>query len=361
MDDYSINTLVESKNEWCARLVNICTPCIMEGLKTIFSESLKLCLDNDEEEKYLMTFQNFLSRIPKWNSDIINNEKQRIIQKSGCSYIEDLITCVHIVQLKALTCTRVGTKQKKIDINIPSLNDFIHKIYINVARKLYTNIYLFEKDILPLEIQKNNRELEIIIKEAILNTIRENIPIEHLLRAYLDETEEMDIKVEEREEIIPLKNDNSKDLSDNSKINNTEKIVDENKESSKQDLDLDTQIETKSNIKLDTNNEDKELTLIDENKDSKESESTNLKFSDIDIAVSTEGTTEPIVAPKDIETLEQISKINNEKRKEEEALDNDEETLVIGEDINIDIGGIKDLSINPKPSNEIILKDIEVL
>ena len=140
MDDYSISSLVESKNEWSSRLVNILTPCIIEGIKAIFNDAYNLCQENDEEEKYLMTFQNFLSRIPKWNPDLINKEKERIIAKSNCGYLEDLITCVHIVQLKALTCTRVGTKQKKIDINIPSLNDFIHKVYINSARKLYTNI-----------------------------------------------------------------------------------------------------------------------------------------------------------------------------------------------------------------------------
>ena len=61
---------------------------------------------------------------------------------------------------------RVGNKQKKIDINVPSLTDFIHKVYINTARKLYTNIYLFERNITPLQIQKHNRELETIIKRA---------------------------------------------------------------------------------------------------------------------------------------------------------------------------------------------------
>ena len=47
MDDYSLTTLVESKNEWCARLVNIFTPCIIEGLKSIFNESLKF-IDSEE-------------------------------------------------------------------------------------------------------------------------------------------------------------------------------------------------------------------------------------------------------------------------------------------------------------------------
>ena len=72
------------------------------------------------------------------------------MKKSNCGYLNDLISCVHIIQLKSLTCMRVGNKQKKIDINVPSLTDFIHKVYINTARKLYTNIYLFEKNITPL-------------------------------------------------------------------------------------------------------------------------------------------------------------------------------------------------------------------
>ena len=71
---------------------------------------------------------------------------------------------------KILTCVRVGHKQKPIEIDIPSLNKFIHRVYINVARRLYSNVYLFEKNILPLQIQKHNREIEMIIKECILNS-----------------------------------------------------------------------------------------------------------------------------------------------------------------------------------------------
>ena len=202
MDDYNLTTITESKNEWCARLVNILTPCLIEGIKSVFEESYKMCMDNDEEEKYLMTFQNLLNNIPKWSSEIVNSEKERILTSSCCNYLEDLLTCVHITQLKSLTSSRVGLKQKKVDIDIPNLNSFIHKTYINVARKVYVNVYLFEKDILPLQIQKNNRELELIVKECILNTIRDNIPVENILKIYLDETQETDVQVEETREII---------------------------------------------------------------------------------------------------------------------------------------------------------------
>jgi len=202
MDDYSVVSLNESRNEWCVRIINILTPAVIQGLKSIFEEAWKLCKDNNEEDKYLMTFQNFLTRIPKWNQAIIDTEQQRIIETTGCSYLEELITCVHIIQLKTLTCIRVGQKQKKIDIDIPSVTTFIHKIYIHTARKLYTNIYLFEKNIAPLQLQKNNREIEIIVKECILNAVRDSIPVETILRAYMDETEEQDVEVKEVEEPI---------------------------------------------------------------------------------------------------------------------------------------------------------------
>ena len=84
MDDYSVSSLQESRNEWCARLINILTPLVTEGVRSIFDESWKLCLENDEHEKYLMTFQNFLGRIPKWNPTIVEEETKRIVEKSNC-------------------------------------------------------------------------------------------------------------------------------------------------------------------------------------------------------------------------------------------------------------------------------------
>jgi hypothetical protein len=207
MDDFNVSALHESKNEWGSRLVTILTPLLVDGYKSILDESIKMCKENKETDKYLMTFQNLISRIPKWNAQIIETERKRICDKSGCNYLEDLVTCVHIIQLKILTAMRVGQKQKKIDIHIPKLDDFIHKTYINIARKVYKNVYLFEVNVMPLQIQKNYRELEIIVQECILNTLREGIPVEAILKAYMDETVEEDVVEEVHEQIIdePIK------------------------------------------------------------------------------------------------------------------------------------------------------------
>ena len=207
MDDFNMSLLYESKNEWIARLIILLTPLIMEGVDSIFQEAFNICKKSKQKEKYLMTFQNLLVRVPKWNEEIIDKEKQRIVSKSNCNYMEDIITCVHIIQLKCMTAMRVGTKQKKIDIDVPKLNSFIHKCYINVARSIYNNVYLYETKTRSLDKQKNRRLIEILIQECILNTIRSNIPIEEIIRSYMDETTETDIVEKIEEQVVQEKID----------------------------------------------------------------------------------------------------------------------------------------------------------
>ena len=290
MDDFVPSSLHESKNEWCGRLVSILTPLVSEGIRSIFDEAWNMCKENGENSKYLMTFQNMLARIPKWNNIIIEEERKRIIEKSGCNYLEDLITCVHIIQLKVLTCIRVGNKQKKIDISIPKLDLFIHRVYIHVARKVYCNIYLFEKDISDLLVQKNRRELEIIIQECILNSIRESIPTEAIIRAYLDES------IEAEEEIT------------------IEAVIEEPVEVSA------VVVEEKDTEKEEITPEELPPVLSVENLNT-ENVVTRLSFNDVD-SVS-DGST--IQAPKTINRLDEISTERYEKRKEQELEDDDDE------------------------------------
>ena len=312
MDDFVLGNLQESRNEFCARLINILTPHIANGLKSIFDEAWKLCIDNDEAPKYLMTFQNFLMRVPKWNVAIIEQEAARIVERSGCGHIEELITCVHIIQLKMLTCMRAGSKQKKIDISIPKLADFIHKVYVNVARKMYSNVFLFEKNKHHLQIQKHNRQVEIIIKECILNTVRESIPIEHLLKVYMeDEFIEEDTEVVDTEEII-----------------SQDPIIEEETEEEQQQEEA---LQEQAVASADNNdNVTKRQTIT---------------FDDIDrvrvLGSESEQAEEFVNAPKTLERLEEISIRNFAKRKEEEdgGYDDDEgetdDTLRIGESVNL--------------------------
>ena len=331
MDDFVLSNLNESRNEWCSRLVSIFTPLVVEGFRSIFNESWKLCVENDETNKYLMTFQNLLTRIPKWNNTIIEDERRRIIERSGCNYLEDLITCVHVIQLKVLTCIRVGNKQKKIDISIPKLDTFIHKVYINTARKIYSNVYLFERNINPLQSQKNNRELEVIVQECILIAIRDSIPTESIIRAYMDES------IEQEEEII-IENIEDPDVQD-------VKSKDTNLDAKHDDIIVP---------------EEKIPEIVPSIKNIDEEEVvTRLTFDNTDKVMDEFNVVKSVEAPKTIERLEEISTSRAIQRKLEE--DSDDDRIKISTDL-IDLSGfdvLDDISMNPK--DDILLNDVEEL
>ena len=326
MDDFNVSSLHESKNEWGARLLTILTPLIIEGFKSIFDESLKMCKENNEMDKYLMTFQNFITRIPKWNATIIEAERVRIVEKSCCNYLEELVTCVHIIQLKLLTAMRSGQKQKKIDVNIPKLSDFLHKAYINTARKVYKNVYLFELNIQPLQIQKNNRELEIIVQECILITIRDSIPVESILRAYMDESIEEDIVEEVKEQIV------------------------------------DDPIAKKQILQQQQQQQEQALTNNSELTASSSPYSTGLKFNDVDIARDINNIETSIQAPKDLETLQKISEMKALERQIEEDLDNDNVKLrIYDQTSSLSDMDIQDINPPKIELSENLITDIEIL
>lgn len=205
-------------------------------------------------------------------------------------------------------------KQKKIDINIPKLDDFIHKVYINVARKVYKNVYLFQVGIEPLQIQKNYRELEIIVQECILNTLRESIPVEAILKAYMDETVEEDVVEEIKEEVTH------------------EPII--------------APAETQTNVPMATG-----------------LQKGGVSFNDIDY-VKTENGVSQIAAPKSVDRLEEISVMRNEQRKRETADDDDDNLkLTISDQAfnldNLDIHNIEEPKIDLLP--DLLIDEIEIL
>lgn len=337
MDDFVLSNLHEARNEWCSRLVSIFTPLVVEGVKSIFNEAWKLCVETDEVNKYLMTFQNLLSRIPKWNSVIVEEERKRIVERSGCNYLEDLITCVHIIQLKVLTSIRVGNKQKKIDIAIPKLDAFIHKVYIHVARKVYSNVYLFEKNILPLAMQKNMRELELIVQECILTAIRESIPTEDIIKAYMDESteHEEEVIIENMDEPVLMENgtDSSVDAADSIKESSPDG------ESSNE-----------------TPKEEEPQTVLGIRDLNDEPVLTKLKFNDYDSIMTDDNKVEKVNAPKTIERLEEISMERAIQRRLEEEDELDDKIKIHTDNISLD--GLEDLD---QTNDYVSLDDIEEL
>jgi hypothetical protein len=204
-------------------------------------------------------------------------------------------------------------------------------VYIHVARKVYSNVYLFEKNIAPLTVQKHMRELEVIIQECILTAIRESIPTEDIIKAYMDEA------VEHEEEIV-IENIDEPVLPSNEEEEKEKESFFENK------MDEDERPPIVPSIQ---DLDDKPVL-------------TRLKFNDFDSVMDDEGQVSDISAPKNIERLEEISTERAIQRKLEEDEELDDAIKIHTDTIPLE--GLVDLDNPGELDNEFVsLDDIEEL
>jgi hypothetical protein len=195
------------------------------------------------------------------------------------------------------------------------------------------NVYLFEKNISALMVQKHNRELELIVQECILAAVRESIPTEAIIRAYLDES------VEQEEEVViePIKEDTP--------------LV-----SSPEDADADE-------TPLEIPPEEAPPAVIPAIQDiDTKPVITRLAFNDVDEAFGEGSGREEIVAPKNIERLEEISAARNMQRKLEEEGDDDGDApldrITINDDA-LDLGELGITDLNGSKEEEPLTLDFE--
>lgn len=161
-----------------------------------------------DTRRVLWMFQNLLKDIPDWNQDKVLRETEKISQATKCDYLEELLTAVFIAHTKVLSAIRLTNREKKkIQITVPKLEHFLHRTLSESARILWSNAYLFS-DLGPsIERQKNLRQVEMLLHQAVLQSIRSMLPVKNILREYLntdtddgDADEEKTAEVEEASE-----------------------------------------------------------------------------------------------------------------------------------------------------------------
>lgn len=224
-----MNYLVETKAEYTTQLINIIYPFIYDGIKSLYDEALKVAKDNEE----LKIFQSFLKKIPTWNPLILDSEITRILKDSDCTeLLPQLLNAVIKANIMILTNT---LPDKKHTIKLPKNIDFkqfIHFIYIETAKTIYNNPYLFYDKYSLYDIKKNQRDAEKNIKSAIREAIRKLLPLQYILNEYLGEDTPTMVKELDFDKSLCNANKdilnkmiNKQDLGSDSSINNDSGIV----------------------------------------------------------------------------------------------------------------------------------------
>ena len=186
MDAPEISVYGEAKGEYTRQLCVFLTPCLESYMLEVLDEAK---VQSTSPQKNLWHFQSLLQAIPDWNQDKVIRETEKIQKDCRCDYLEELLTAVFIAHTKVLSAIRLTTKQKKLQITIPKLEHFLHRVLSECARSLWTNAYLFAESN-SIEKQKNLRQVAGLIQEAILQAIRGLLPVKSILREYLHEDDD---------------------------------------------------------------------------------------------------------------------------------------------------------------------------
>jgi len=203
MEDPNSAIFSYAKLEYTNQLIDTLSPHVFDGVKSIYDEAKKT-YSKDQSKTILSFFRIFLEKVPSWSNEIIETETDRIIEVSCCDWLDDLITAVFISHTKILTS--IGSNQNaNVDLTIPKTVNFVHKCYINIAREIWKNPYLYNENINGTDYQQNMRTIELIIKENIENTIRRLLPIKEILKQHLETYESNNIELQKKKMSIDIK------------------------------------------------------------------------------------------------------------------------------------------------------------
>jgi len=184
MEDSNSAIFAQAKIEYSKQLIDTLVFPLYEGFRSIYEEAR--ILKKSSKKDISIIFREQLQNVPKWNNDIIEKETIRILQVSCCDWLDDLITAVFLSHTKILTALGPNKRARKVNLTIPKNSTFIHKTYINIARELWKNPYLFNENVKGYDFQKNIKTTENIIKEGIEYTVRKSLPVKEILREHLD-------------------------------------------------------------------------------------------------------------------------------------------------------------------------------
>ncbi len=188
MDSSDISVYGEAKGEYTRQLCVFLIPSLESFFLELLEEARK---DSPTPQKVLWHFQNLLQSIPDWNQDKVVRETDLLQKDCKCDYLEELLTAVFIAHTKVLSAIRLTTKQKKLQITIPKIDHFLHRVLSDSARSLWTNAYLFA-DTSSIEKQKNLRQVSSLLQESVLQGIRGLLPVKSILREYLYDNDKSD-------------------------------------------------------------------------------------------------------------------------------------------------------------------------
>ena len=176
----NLGIIVEAKHEYTQQLCNVIRQVVYTSLLTMYDRAVNI---SENTNDILYHFQKELIKTPTWNSNVIKEETERIL--SSCSYFNELITAVFLSNVKILSSVKLGNNNKKFQLIIPTNENFVHHVYVKVCKRIFDNPYLFSLKKYNNNVTNNMADTFDVIDDCIVHSVRDMLPIKHILESYI--------------------------------------------------------------------------------------------------------------------------------------------------------------------------------
>lgn len=186
---------LEAKSEFTMRLSDLLIPFIYEGLCSIWQSAKQECVSKNTPRQNLVCFQNKLRNVPRWNQEIIDKEFNRFKAYTDIVMVDKLLECLFVSYVHILSTIRNKSSINSLKIHLPETSVFLHRCYINCARRIFTEPHLMDDRRVPVkQVHVNFYKICEYIRECINTTVRENLPLKDLM--FFENKEEPEIILE---------------------------------------------------------------------------------------------------------------------------------------------------------------------
>ena len=169
--------LLDAKREYVGQLSDVMAPFVLSELQKLYREAAA-----ENAKRTLYAFQMKLREIPTWNANTVKQHASDVEHRYP--FLGDLIAAVFVSYVKILSSIKLHQDKPNIRLKLPSNDSFVHQVFIFSAREFYAA---------PGGIVGLDRGAQTgVVRGAIETAVREMLPIQDILRAYLGNAVDVD-------------------------------------------------------------------------------------------------------------------------------------------------------------------------
>lgn len=196
------NVLAVAQKEYMDQMNDVLLPFLITNFDEIF-ERAKI---DSKGKNTLITFQQYLKDIKSWNQGILRERTDEVA--NSCAYFSDLLAAIIVGYVKILSSVRLKMEKQKIAIKLPKSDDFIFRMYEEVAKVLYKSPYWMAEDLSEDEKIDNMRP---IVSRCMEQVVKALVPVQTILEAYIGQKGKLDVE----SQVDPNEDPEDPDLLDN--------------------------------------------------------------------------------------------------------------------------------------------------